>query len=128
MHRKDNRMANIHEDYFPSKFLRAADLKGKDVVATIDRVEPAEFEDGGVKTKKPVVHFRNANLKPLVCNKTNGKLLSIACDSPDYTTWGGKQVVLYPHLVEMKGDVIEAVRVKRAPAPIAQELNDEIPV
>jgi hypothetical protein len=119
--------ANITNDFYPSKFLRAADLNGKEVVATIDRVEPADFEDNGVKVKKPVIHFRNAGLKPLVCNKTNGKLLSIACESPDYTTWGGKQVVLYPHLVEMKGDVIEAVRVKRVPVPIAEELNEAIP-
>jgi hypothetical protein len=121
-------MANINDDYFPSRYLGAADLKGKDVVVTIDRVESAEFEDNGVKLKKPVVHFRNAGIKPLVSNKTNGKLLSIACGSPDYTTWGGKQVVLYPHLVEFKGNVSEAVRVKRVPPPIAEELNDSVPV
>jgi hypothetical protein len=120
-------MAHILEEYFPSKFLSAADLKGKDVVATIDRVETVEFEDDGVKVKKPVVHFRTAGLKPLIANKTNCKLLSIACGSPDYNTWGGKQVVLYPHLVEFKGNVSEAVRVKRIPAPLAEELNDEIP-
>ena len=121
-------MPDITADFYPSRFIRAADLGGKDVVVTIDRVEAVEFEDNGVKVKKPVVHFRNAGIKGLVANKTNTKLLSIACGSPDYTTWAGKQVVLYPHLVEMKGDVIEAVRVKRVPAPIAQELNDEIPV
>jgi hypothetical protein len=121
-------MANINEDYFPSKYLGAADLKGKDVVATIDRVESAEFEDNGVKIKKPVVHFRNPGLKPVVLNKTNAKLLSIACGSPDYTTWGGKQVVLYPHLVEFKGNVSEAVRVKRTPVAIAEELNDAITI
>lgn len=124
---KGNVVANINDDYFPSKYLSAADLKGKDVVVTIDRVESAEFEDNGVKVKKPVIHFRNPGIKPMVSNKTNGKLLSIACGSPDYTTWGGKQAVLYPHLVEFKGNVSEAIRVKRVPPPIEAELSDKIP-
>jgi hypothetical protein len=118
-------MASI-SDFFPSNYLRAADLAGKEVDVTIDRVTSEEFEQDGKKLKKPVVHFRNAGIKPLVTNKTNAMLLATACGSEDYNTWSGKQVRLYADLVNFRGKVSEAVRVKRTPAPIAEELNDEI--
>ena len=53
-------------------------------------------------------------------------LIATACGSQDYETWGGKQVRLYADLVNFRGKVSEAIRVKRAPAPIAEELNDSI--
>ena len=114
------------EEYFPSNYVRAADLGGKEVDATIDRVTSEPFEDDGKKRVKPVVHFRNAGLKPLVCNKTNAMLIATALGSKDPRTWPGKQVRLYAELVQFKGKVSEAVRVKRTPALIAEELNDSI--
>jgi hypothetical protein len=118
-------VAKISE-FFPSNFLRAADLDGKEVDVIIDKVTSEEFEEDGKKRTKPVVHFRNAGLKGLVCNKTNALLIATACGSDDTDKWSGKQVRLYAELVSFKGKVSEAVRVKRTPAPIAEELNDEI--
>lgn len=118
-------MSNIH-DFFPSNYLRASDLGGKEIDVTIDRVTSEEFEQEGRKLKKPVVHFRNAGIKPLVTNKTNAMLIATACGSEDYNTWSGKQVRLYTDLVNFRGKVSEAVRVKRTPAPIGEELNDQI--
>ena len=120
-------MSSIH-DFFPSNYLRAADLGGKEVDVTIDRVMSEDFEQDGQKRSKPVVHFRNAGIKPLVLNKTNAMLIATACGSEDYSTWAGKQVRLYADLVNFRGKVSEAIRVKRTPAPIAEDLNDEIPV
>jgi hypothetical protein len=37
-------MANIKDDFFPSRFLSAADLKGKEVDVTIDHVGSEELE------------------------------------------------------------------------------------
>jgi len=68
-------MANI-DDFYPSKFLRASDLKGKE----------------------------------------------------DTDAWMGKQVRLYPDMEEFKGQVHEVVRVRRAPKPIGEDLNDEMPL
>jgi hypothetical protein len=114
------------DDLFPSNFLRAADLGGKEVDVTIDKVTTQEFEEDGKKRMKPVVHFRNAGLKPLVCNKTNAMLIATALGSKDPRTWPSKQIRLYPDLISFKGKVNETVRVKRTPAPIAEELNDSI--
>jgi hypothetical protein len=119
-------MANI-DDFYPSKFLRASDLKGKEITVTIDRVEAEEFEQDGVKRPKPVVHFRNSGIKPLVCNKTNSSRLATALGDKDTDAWAGKQVRLYPDMEEFKGQVHEVVRVRRAPPPIGEDLNDEVP-
>jgi hypothetical protein len=121
-----NAMPNIN-DFFPSNYLRAADLGGKEVDVTIDRITSEEFEQDGKKRAKAVIHFRNAGIKPLVSNKTNSMLIAAACGSEDYGTWSGKQVRLYADLVSFKGKVSEAVRVKRIPPPIAEELNDKVP-
>jgi hypothetical protein len=119
-------MANI-DDFYPSKFLRASDLKGKEITVTIDRVEAEEFEQDGVKRTKPVVHFRDKGIKPLVLNKTNSTRIATALGSKDTDTWAGKQVRLYPDMEDFKGQVHEVVRVRRAPAPIGEDLNDEVP-
>jgi hypothetical protein len=122
-------------EFFPSNYLRAADLGGNDVIVTIDCVTGEEFEDEGRKRVKPVVHFREASVKPLVCNKTNSMLLAAACGSEKIAAWTGKQVVLYPDLASYKGKVSEVIRVKRAAqaptAPavsLAAEMNDEITI
>lgn len=118
-------MPNI-DDFYPSKFLRASDLKGKEVDATIDRVASEEFEQDGGKRTKPVVHFRNSGLKPLVCNKTNATRIATALGDKDYNAWAGKQIRLYPDMEEFKGQVHEVVRIRRAPGPIAEDLNDKV--
>src|SRR5262249_19920643 len=52
-------------DFFPSNYMRAADLAGKDRIVTIDRVETALFENDGKKQPKPVIYFKEAGVKPL---------------------------------------------------------------
>ena len=118
-------MANIN-DFFPSNYLRASDLNGKEVDVVIDKITSEMFEEDGKKRMKPVVHFRGSHFKPLVTNKTNAMTLAIACGNNDTDTWPGKQVRLYAELVSFKGKVTEAVRVKRTPVPIEQDLNDKI--
>jgi hypothetical protein len=91
-------MSDNINDFFPSNYLRAADLGGKEADVTIDRVTSEEFEQDGKKRAKPVMHFRNGHIKPLVMNKTNALLAAAACGSEDFSTWPGKQVRLYADL------------------------------
>src|SRR6516165_9945335 len=101
-------------DFYPSNYLSAADLKGAERIVTIDRVETNTFENDGIKKTKPVIHFRDNGIKPIVCNKTNFLLIAAVCGD-DTKDWSGKQVCLYPDLVSFKGKVSEAIRVKRPP-------------
>lgn len=111
-------------DFFPSNFLRAADLDGAELTVTIDHVEEEEFENDGAKQLKPVVHFKDDNIKPLVANKTNFILISKICgDSTD--EWAGKQICLYPEMVPFKGTVNEAVRAKR---PVQPAIDPQAPL
>ncbi len=97
-------------DIFPSRFLSAADLQGQEVIATIDRVEIEKFEDDA---QKPIVYFQGKT-KGLVCNKTNAKSIElIAGDDTD--NWPGAAIILFPMMVDFKGQVVEAIRVRRPP-------------
>ena len=89
-------------DIFPSRFLSAADLQGREAIATIDRVEIEKFDDDA---QKPVVYFEGKT-KGLVCNKTNAKSIElIAGDDTD--NWPGAAIILFPMMVDFKGQVVE---------------------
>ena len=104
-------MAKLN-DLFPSRFISAADLQGQEVIATIDRVEIEKFDDDA---QKPIVYFQGKT-KGLVCNKTNAKSIAlIAGDDTD--NWPGKAIVLFSMMVDFKGQVVEAIRVRRPPDP-----------
>lgn len=81
---------------FASKYIRAADLQGKDVKLTIARCEKnAELiKAGGAKELKPVMHFEETD-KMMVLNKTNKNAIA-ALHGRTVADWVGKKIVLYP--------------------------------
>jgi hypothetical protein len=115
---------------FPSKFLKASDLQDKNVEVIMSTVD---FEDIGDTDRKPVLHFQGKN-RGLVLNKTNSR--TIAAAYGDHTeAWNGKPVILYPAMVDFRGDSVEAIRVripKAAPSKPALEgpangMDDDMP-
>ena len=111
------------DDFFPSKYLRASDLKGRKVRATIDRIYAEEFANDGVKQTKPVIAFRSPkDLKPMVCNKTNFELIALL-HGANSDSWVGKEIGLHMELVSFRGKASESVRVIQP----SQEFNDELP-
>jgi hypothetical protein len=102
-------------EMFPSKYLKASDLKSGDLIVTIDRVDAETFENDGRKQIKPVIHFKENGVKPFVCNKTNATVIERISGSDDTDKWIGKKVALFPDFVAFKGAAQEAIRVKRAP-------------
>lgn len=94
---------------FPSNYLRAADLQGRNVTVTIDRVAMEDI--GG--DHKPVLYFRGKE-KGMVLNKTNGNNISAAYgDETD--DWAGGEIVLFPTMVDFQGRSVEAIRVRIPP-------------
>lgn len=123
---------------FPSDYLRAADLGGRNVTVTMERVEMKDF--GG--DFKPVLYFEGKQ-RGLVLNKTNSGTISDAYGD-ETEEWAGQQIVLFEATVEFQGRRVPAIRVKApprkqsapperpAPAPIKPDGNghvieDEIP-
>ena len=96
---------------FPSKWLRASDLLGREAIVAIDRVAMTELDDD----TKPVVYF-SGKQKGLVLNKTNGNAIKHLY-GPDTDNWTGKHVVLFATTVEFRGDLVDAIRVKGPAGP-----------
>jgi len=105
-------------DLFPSKYLRAADLD-KPRIVTIDHITHEDFKDDGVIVKKTIVHFKRngAATSPLVCNKTNWRMLAEITGSDDDDGWPGHRIELRSEKVRgLKGTLVDSVRVYPAPA------------
>lgn len=97
-------------DAFPSKFLAAADLKGKDVVVKITHVASDEIGN----KQKFICYFAGAK-KGLVLNKTNFNTIVKVTGQDDTDDWTGSEICLYPTMVDFQGDQVDAIRIKAAP-------------
>jgi hypothetical protein len=96
---------------FPSNYIGAADLKGKDVTLTIAEVGIDELQmKGGRKTRKPVLSFEKTP-KQLVCNKTNAITIS-KLHGTEMKGWIGKRITLYPTTATLGRETVPAVRIR----------------
>jgi hypothetical protein len=124
-------------DLFPSKYLKAADLKGKPHVVKIERAPVETFKNGGDDDRKVVLYF-SGKAKPLPLNMTNfDAVADIAGD--DTADWPGHSIEVFPTTTELRGKVVDCIRI-RAPAQSSlkptkaaaksspsTDLDDEIP-
>ncbi len=126
---------------YPSKYLKADDLGGKERTVKISGCFNEELGQGNDKKTRPVLYFEGRK-KGLVCNKTNAVAVAEAYGD-DTEAWTGRDIVLFVLNVEYQGKVMPGIRVRipkaapqpvvqHAPAPPAPEpdaapLDDEIP-
>lgn len=118
-------------DAFPSNYVKAQDLQGRTVTATIADCRMEDF--GG--EEKPVLYFQGKE-KGLVLNKTNASAI-VSAYGDETTAWAGRPVELFVARVMFQGRMVDGIRV-RVPAPAAPEpapaphasgepFNDDIP-
>lgn len=105
-------MPNINEA-FPSKFLKASDLKGSEPIVTVDRVEYEEV--GKDKDRKAVLYFVGKD-KGLVLNKTNANKITQLFQSPVTEEWHGRKIRLYATETNFGSELVDCIRVKPAPS------------
>lgn len=98
-------MADIN-DLYPSKYLKAHDLRGKTVKATINHVL---VEKIGSDTK-PVLYFKGKE-KGMVLNKTNAFTVSQAFGM-DTDDWGGGEIEIFAAFVDFQGKQVEGLRIR----------------
>lgn len=103
-------MAKLN-DLFPSKWLAAGDISGHGDPVTIAKLTQDVMPQGG--DVKPVIHFEESWLKPMILNKTNGKKITELLGSDDTDDWLGKKITLYNTQVEFKGEQVAGIRVKK---------------
>jgi predicted YcjX-like family ATPase len=106
------------DELYPGRFIKAGDLKGRDVTLTIAKVVVEELE-GSKKQTKGVVSFKESP-RELVLNRTNGECIK-ALFGRKLAEWIGKRITIYPAAIQ--SDLADlAVRVRGSP-DIAQDVT-----
>jgi hypothetical protein len=110
------------DQLYPSRFLRCTDLGGKPMRVTIAGITR---EDVGGE-QKVVLAFADG-AKSLILNKTNARSIAKILGN-ETRGWNGHDIMLVPAQVDFKGDVVDGVRVRPAPAQkSAPPAGDEPP-
>lgn len=108
-------------DAYPSKYLKASDLQGRNVTVKIGRVEQEAING----EKKLILYFQGKN-KGMVLNKTNANNVA-AIYGGETEDWYGKAIVLVEAMVDYQGQSVPAIRIRAprrdesAPAPQAPQ-------
>ena len=114
-------------EVYGGNYLKAEDIKDRDVTVLIDRVTIAELDEG---KKKAVLHFKGKD-KTLALNVTNANMLQEILGSDDTDDWIGNKITLFTTKVDFQGKRVLAIRIKEASngkpvqAPPPPELTDE---
>lgn len=107
------------DDLYPSKWLKASDLKGQSYRMTIDRVT---IEDVGEHDRKPVLWLKGAN-KGIVLNRTNADSVGLS-HGRNTDAWTGKEVEIYVQGVAFQGQTVPAIRMRGISQPVAHGTAD----
>jgi len=89
---------------FPSKYLKAADLGGKEVRVTMANVEKEKLGDDW----KLALYFKGKE-KAVILNKTNSNTISDAYGD-DTDDWFDQPLILFSVMVDFQGKVGPAIR------------------
>ncbi|MEH2501202.1 arabinogalactan endo-1,4-beta-galactosidase [Bradyrhizobium sp. AZCC 1578] len=89
---------------FPSKYLKAADLQGREVRVIMANVEREKIGDDA----KPVLYFKGKD-KGVVLNKTNAGTIADAYGD-DTEDWYDQPLILFSVMVDFQGKVAPAIR------------------
>jgi hypothetical protein len=109
---------------FPSNYLKAADLQGREVEVIMDRVAMEDI--GG--DHKAVLYFQHKE-KGVVLNKTNSTNIA-SIYGPETDGWNGRKVTLYSAWVDFQGRSVEAIRIRgpQAGVPPQQATQTQAPL
>ena len=111
-------------ELFPGKYLKAADLKGREPIVIVDRVVLEDLGD----ERKAVVYFKDKE-RGVVLNKTNASMLAELAGDDDTDNWAGTELKLYVAQVEFQGKRVPAIRIDapKAPEPVTEDEDDTVP-
>jgi hypothetical protein len=91
---------------FPSKFLKAADLQGREVKVIMQNVEREKLGDD----TKPVLYFKGKD-RGVVLNKVNSNTI-VDAYGDDTADWFDQPLILFSAMVEYAGKLGPAIRVR----------------
>jgi hypothetical protein len=100
-------------DVFNKEYLGSHDLDdGKDLVAVIDHVEVREIKDPQGTAEKRNIAIFQGNVKPMVLNVTNCKIIKKFAASNYIEEWSNIPVSIYSKEVKAFGEVVDALRIR----------------
>lgn len=102
----------LMSEEFPSKFLKAADLQGREVRVTMNYVEREKVGEDF----KPALYFKGKD-KAMILNKTNAGTIADAYGD-DTGEWLDQPLILFSVMVDFQGKVAPAIRCR---APTAKD-------
>jgi len=105
-------MVLLASEFDQSRFLKAADLL-REKKFRIKEVTAEIIGAGDGKERKLIVWFTNDE-HGLVLNKVNNRVLRAAFGD-DTAQWIGKIIVVFPTMVDMRGRMVPALRVRIPP-------------
>lgn len=117
---------------YPSKYVKAADLRGKDVTVIIDH---AEWENlvmqGGKRDRKVALHLRSTTGKLLekrwIVGKTVLRQIAKSTGKTDVAAWSGDRVTMYPTTCRgADGTQVECIRVRLKVNARAEEVPEDM--
>jgi hypothetical protein len=85
---------------------------GKDMILTIKNVKVESVTGPDNRKEDCTVMYFVENVKPMIVNATNAKIISKLYKTPYIEEWAGKKIQIYSTEVKAFGDVVEALRIR----------------
>lgn len=94
-------------------FLGSWDLEKGDIIATIAYVKQEKVHNVNKNKKEdvPVLYFVE-QIKPMICNKINGKRIQKLAKSPHIEKWKGLKIQIGSSQEKVAGELMDVVRVR----------------
>lgn len=131
MYEDDNTISRFNDDVSldatvpsTSKYLAKEDCDPP-LLVTVGGMTLDEMETDGQKERKAVLHFQEADIKPMILNNTNKELLKVVTGGRTVGEIRGKKIVVYNDPTVMFGK--KAVGGIRIRAPKNQQPIDDVP-
>jgi hypothetical protein len=108
-------------EIFPSRFLKASDLQGKEHRVKIESAKPERLGD----QTKLILTFVNRT-KQMVCNKTNSNTIAEALGS-NTDNWIGGEIILFAATVSGPNGLVQGIRCRAVPRAAPQPRPEAAP-
>ena len=98
--------------------------EGEDLIVTIEGVKMGTVRNQRGSETKPILHFQEEGVKPLILNVVNQKSITKAVGSPKRENWRGKKIALFEGR-EPKADDGLAVRIRDYAPKVVEAICEE---
>lgn len=96
---------------------------GQDIILTIKNVREETVIGADGKKDDCVVCYFVENVKPMILNSTNMKMITKLYKTPYIEEWAGKQIQIGIEKIKAFGDVVDALRIRKIKPVVSQQSN-----